>query len=334
MSPVAHNDILLSVVVPIYNEEELVDSLHLALSDVLENIGESWEIVYIDDGSTDSSLELSLKHQMNDARVTVVELSRNWGHRAALTAGLQVARGAAVILVNADLEDRLEVLPSMVEAWREGAQVVVGHRSTHTERGFRRFIYPLFYKFLGFLSEYPIPLNANILGLLDRQVVDSINALTETNRHLPGLRAWFGFHTSVLYYKGADCAAGQPQANLLAAVRCAVFGFSYKPFRLSLLLALPTALLAILYGSALVFTRFAGIQLSRALDRAYTSTIMSVLFMGAAQLICIGLLGEYIGRIYNKVKQRPLFLVRAIHRAESKFHLADGTRDRSLRRVI
>ncbi|MFB3916825.1 MAG: glycosyltransferase family 2 protein [Terriglobales bacterium] len=320
MGPSFRSDVVLSVVVPIYNEQEVLDALHQALTDVLENIGEPWEIVYVSDGCTDSSLEMLLRYQSLDPRITVVELSRNWGHQPALTAGLQVARGEAVVMMDGDFQDPPETITELVEAWRRGAEVVVAQRRSRNESGFRTFLYPLFYKFLGLLSDYPIPLNAGIFGLLDRRAVDAINTLTENNRYIPGLRAWVGFNTAVVYYDRADRAAGRPKQTFLRLLKYgldAIFSFSYKPLRLSLLLGFTTAFFAILYGSALVIGRTFGIHLMGPVVWGYTSTIVSVLFMGGVQLICIGLLGEYIGRIYDEVKRRPLFLVRNLHRAES-----------------
>ena len=177
----------------------------------MEDIGEPWEVVYVDDGSSDSSLAKLLEYREQDPHVAIVELSRNWGHQPALTAGLQAARGQAVMMMDRDLQDPPEVLAKMVRAWRGGAQVVVAQRRTRTESGFRTWAYPLFYKFLGFLSDFPIPLNAGIFGLLDRQVVNAINSLGENNRYLPGLRAWAGYPTTVVYYDRADRAAGQPK---------------------------------------------------------------------------------------------------------------------------
>lgn len=144
----------------------------------------------MDDGSRDRSLQLLLAHQAHDARVTVVELSRNWGHQPAITAGLSIAKGSAVVLMDGDLQDSPEVIPDLVRAWENGAQVVVAERRSRRERGLRRMLFPLFYKVLGYLSDFPIPLNAGIFGLLDRQATDAINRLSESNRYLPGLRSW------------------------------------------------------------------------------------------------------------------------------------------------
>src|SRR5262245_58840465 len=186
---------MISLVIPIYNEEELVDMLHDRVTKVMDQLRYPWEVIYVDDGSRDRSLELLLAHQARDPRVTVIELSRNWGHQPALTAGLSVAKGDAVVMMDGDLQDSPEVILELVKAWEEGAQVVVAERRSRKERGLRRLLFPLFYKALGYLSDFPIPLNAGIFGLLDRQATDAINRLSESNRYLPGLRAWVGFKT-------------------------------------------------------------------------------------------------------------------------------------------
>jgi glycosyltransferase involved in cell wall biosynthesis len=325
MGPVIRREVAVSLVVPIYNEQEVLDDLHSSVSAVLDDIGEPWEIVYVNDGSDDSSLEKLLGYQSADPRVTVVELSRNWGHQPALSAGLRVARGDAVVLMDGDFQDPPEVIAKFVKAWREGAQVVVAQRRTRKERGFRRIAYPLFYRFMGFLSDFPIPLNAGIFGLLDRQVVDSINALTESNRYLPGLRAWVGYKTEVVFYDRHDRAAGRPKQTfwrLLKYALDAIFSFSYKPLRLSLVMGMGTACVAMLYGIFILVTRLAGVQLTGPFVWGYTSTIVSVLFMGGIQLISLGILGEYIGRIYDEVKKRPLYVIRQVHSGAESMRVA------------
>jgi dolichol-phosphate mannosyltransferase len=312
---------MISLVIPIFNEEELIHVLHARVTLAMETTGYEWEVVYVDDGSSDRSLELLLTYELEDTRVTVVELSRNWGHQPALTAGLSQARGEAVVLMDGDLQDSPEVIPELISTWEKGAKVVVAERRSRRERGLRKLLFPIFYKLLGYLSDFPIPLNAGIFGLLDRQAVEAINRLSESNRYLPGLRAWVGFKTAVVYYDREQRAAGEPKQTLWRLVKYAldaVFSFSYKPLRLSLLLGVSIAALAMLYGTILVVCRSLGVGIfGGPVVVGYTSTIVSILLLSGVQLISVGLLGEYIGRIYDEVKRRPLFLVHAIHNEKS-----------------
>lgn len=308
---------MISVVIPLLNEESLVHRLHEAVAAGLEPLGLPWEVVYVDDGSRDKTLELLLGVQRKDDRVVVVELSRNWGHQAALTAGLGQARGNAVVLMDGDLQDPPAVIVSLVKAWQEGAQVVIAERRSRAEHGLRRWLFLNFYRVFGFLSDYPIPLNAGIFGLLDRQVVDALKELSETNRFLPGLRAWVGFKTAVVAYDRAERADGEPKQNFWRLLRYAlnaIFSFSYKPLRLSLFFGMLVATLAMLYGMALFTCRVMGVGMfGIPVVDGYTTTIVSILFLGGVQLISVGILGEYIGRIYDEVKRRPLVLVRKVH---------------------
>lgn len=310
---------MISVVVPVLNEEALLARLHEEVAAAFTNETEPWEVVYVNDGSTDGSLAWLLELMARDARVTVLDLSRNWGHQAALSAGLSVARGEAVVLIDADLQDPPSVIPELLAAWRSGFEVVVAMRRSRLESGLRKFLIPLFYKVLGFLSDYPIPLNAGIFGLLDRKAVDSVNRLTETNRYLPGLAAWVGFPTTVVFYDRRARAAGGPRQTLLRLVRYAldaIFSFSYKPLRLSLFAGLLVAFFAVFYGVVLTVARLLGTGLFGVpVVNGYTSTIVAILFLGGVQLMSAGILGEYLGRVYDEVKRRPLFIVRQVHRA-------------------
>jgi len=311
---------MLSVVVPIYNEEENIVCFHAAVEAVLTSLEEinqeGWETVYVNDGSADSSLSLLLELHARDPHVVVVELSRNFGHQAALTAGLKAARGDGIILMDGDFQDPPEVLPSLVAAWKKGAKVVLAERSSRAEKGLRGKLFPLFYRVLGWVSDFPIPLNAGIFGLLDRQAVNAINSLHESNRYLPGMRAWVGFPTAVVSYDRADRAAGEAKQTLLRLIKYAmdaIFSFSYKPLRLGLALGgaalLVTLVMAMLMVAGSLFrVNFLG-------GSGFAVTLLAGLFVGGVQLICTGLLGEYIGRIYDEVRRRPLFLVQRLHQA-------------------
>jgi len=308
---------MISVVIPVYNEEEIIPVLHLSVSSAMAEIGESWEVVYVNDGSRDSSLDLLRKLQSDDPRVIIVDLSRNWGHMGALHAGMLAARGAAVVLMDGDLQDPPEVVPKLVAAWRRGAQVVTAVRRTRQERRkILAFLFPLFYRVLGALSDYPIPLNAGIFGLLDRQALEAINGLHEGNRYLPGLRAWVGYRTAIVYYDRQDRIGGEGKLTFMSRIKYAmdaITSFSYKPLRLTFVLAAFAFLMAMVLGiSALIST---GNSMTYGLFSA-------ICLMTSFPLFCLGIMGEYLGRVYDEVRRRPLSLVRHIYRHEQLFSTA------------
>jgi polyisoprenyl-phosphate glycosyltransferase len=303
---------MISVVVPVFNEEELIRSFHAAVTDAMCEVGEDWEVVYVNDGSRDSSLQLLRELQTEDGHVAVVDLSRNWGHMGAISAGLQTARGDAVVLMDGDFQDPPEVVPELVAAWRDGAQVVTAVRRSRQER--RKVLaklFPLFYRVLGALSDFPIPLNAGIFGLLDRQAVDSINFLREGNRYLPGLRAWVGYKTGVVYYDRQDRAGGDGKLTFLSRIKYAmdaITSFSYKPLRLSFVLAgFSISLAAILAVSGMVS--------SSPINPLAYGVAAAVFVMGALVLLSLGVLGEYLGRVYDEVRSRPLSIINKVYYA-------------------
>ena len=300
---------MISVVIPIYNEEEIIRLLHSEVSRVMNTTGEEWEVVYVNDGSRDTSLELLQELQAEDAHIVIVDLSRNWGHMGALWAGMKTARGDAVALMDGDLQDPPDVLPKMIAAWHGGAQVVTAVRSKRDEsRKVLALLFPLFYRVLGALSDYPIPLNAGIFGLLDRQAVDAINSLREGNRYLPGLRAWVGYPTAIVYYDRQDRAGGEGKLSFVSRIKYAmdaITSFSYKPLRLSFVLAGLAALGSAALGFAALVT--AGNPLGY-------SVAASVFLMGGLLLFCLGILSEYIGRVYDEVRGRPLSIIQQVYR--------------------
>jgi glycosyltransferase involved in cell wall biosynthesis len=314
---------MISVVVPIYNEEENIELFHEAVARSLAKIGEEWEVVYVNDGSQDSSLELLRDLQANDGRVVVVDLSRNWGHMGAISAGLQTARGDAVALMDGDFQDPPEVLPELVKAWRGGAQVVVAVRRSRQER--RKLLaklFPLFYRVLGALSDFPIPLNAGIFGLMDRQAVDSINSIRENNRYLPGLRAWVGYNNAVVYYDRQDRAAGEGKLSFISRIKYAVdaiTSFSYKPLRLCFVLSGISCSVAAILALVSIFS-------STPIDSVGCGIASAIFLVGGALLLCLGILGEYVGRVYDEVRQRPLSIINKVHYAsEGAYALEDHT---------
>lgn len=304
---------MVSVVVPIYNEEEIVVQFHEAISEVLKNAIDDWEVVYVNDGSTDSSLDLLKGLQAVDPHVVVVELSRNWGHMGAISAGLKTASGRAVVLMDGDFQDPPTVLPALIDAWRNGAEIVVGvRRSREERRKLLAVLFPLFYKVLGALSDYPIPLNAGIFSLLDRKAVDSIVAMREKNRYLPGMRAWVGFRNAIVYYDRHDRAGGDGKLSFISRIKYAmdaITGFSYKPLRLSLALFGFSSSVAVLLALAMLIP-------GNPLEVAALGVSAAVFFAAGLVLLAVGILGEYIGRIYDEVRDRPLSLISQVHRAE------------------
>jgi dolichol-phosphate mannosyltransferase len=303
---------MISVVVPIYNEEEIVKMFHSAMADAMSDIGEPWEVVYVNDGSRDSSLQLLKELQAEDEHVVVVDLSRNWGHMGAITAGLQTARGDAVVLMDGDFQDPPEVVPELVAAWRGGAQVVTAvRRSRQESRKVLAALFPLFYRVLGALSDYPIPLNAGIFGLLDRQAVDSINSLREGNRYLPGLRAWVGYKTGIVYYDRQDRAGGEGKLSFMSRIKYAmdaITSFSYKPLRMSFALAGLSTVMAVILGISTVASHTPTSSVAYGVSAA-------IFLVGALLLLCMGVLGEYIGRVYDEVRSRPLSIINKVYYA-------------------
>jgi len=302
---------MISIVVPIYNEEELIIKFHEAVANALASSHTKWEVVYVNDGSTDLSLELLGALQATDSHVVVVELSRNWGHMGAITAGIQTARGDAVILMDGDFQDPPEVLPKLIDAWREGAEVVVAVRRSRQERSkILATLFPLFYRVFGALSDYPIPLNAGVFSLMDRKAVDSINAMGENNRYLPGLRAWVGYRNAVVYYDRHDRAAGEGKLSFLSRIKYAmdaITSFSYKPLRLSF------ALFFFASGMAAILA-FCMLLSKSPVATAGLGVAASVFLVGGLLLACLGVLGEYLGRVYDEVRNRPLSIISNVHR--------------------
>ena len=301
---------MISVVIPIYNEEEIIHMLHRAVADAMSRVNEEWEVVYVNDGSRDTSLELLRQLQTLDPHIVVVNLTRNFGHMGALSAGLRTAQGDAVVLMDGDLQDPPEVIPKFVEAWRGGAQVVTAvRRSREESRTALAVLFPLFYRVLGALSDFPIPLNAGIFGLLDRKAVDAINSLREGNRYRPGLRAWVGYRTAIVYYDRQDRIGGEGKLTFLSRIKYAmdaITSFSYKPLRLSFVLAGLTVTMAFIWGVIAMFS-------------SYPSTdgiIASIFLVGGFLLFCLGILGEYLGRVYDEVRGRPLSIINQVFRTE------------------
>lgn len=317
---------MLSVVIPVYNERAVLPLCHARLRDVLAPLGLHYELVFVDDGSSDGSAEYLAELACAAPGVKAVRLSRNFGKEAAMTAGIDLAQGAAVVVLDADLQDPPELIPEMLAAWREGADVVcMRRRSRAGESRLKRASAHFFYRLLGRLSRVPIPADTGDFRLLSRQAVEALKRLRERNRYMKGLFAWIGLPTRVLEYDRAPRAAGRSQWSYLALLQLACEGitsFSAAPLRWATVLGLIAAATGSAFGAWIVIkTAFFGEPV-----QGYPSLIAMVTFLGGIQLLTIGLLGEYVGKLYLEAKQRPLYLVRDVLQAPSAPALRAGER--------
>jgi dolichol-phosphate mannosyltransferase len=301
---------MISVVVPIYNEEQNLPELSRRLRVSLETTGLDWEVIFVNDGSRDRSAELMEQAHSADPRFKVIDLSRNFGHQPAVTAGVHAAQGDAVVLLDGDLQDPPEVIPELVRAWQAGGEVIVAERRTRAENGFRGLGLRLFYPIMRRITELPDVPNAGIFGLMDRRVVDEFNRLPERNRFIPGLRLWLGFKQVGVAYDRQERYAGSPKQTFRRLMNYAFNGivsFSYRPLKMATYFGFGTA--AFSFGAASVFVVRRILNIDPA-PIGFTTLLCVVIFLGGVQLISVGILGEYVGRIYEEVKQRPLYIIK------------------------
>ncbi len=299
-----------SIVVPVYNEVESLPELYRRVREVMETLGEPWELVLVDDGSVDGSTEQIRHLAQSDPRVRPVIFARNFGHQIAVTAGLDYARGQAVIIMDADLQDPPEVIPRLIERWREGYEVVYAVRAEREgETWFKKVTAAFFYRLIYRIADVKIPLDTGDFRLLDRKVVDVLRHMRERHRFLRGMAAWVGFRQIGVEYRRAARFAGEtkyPFRKMLRLALNAITGFSYFPLQLATFFGFLSAGLAIFSIPIVVILRMTGWQAFQ----GQATTLIAVLFLGGVQLISLGILGEYIGRIYDEVKGRPLYVVR------------------------
>jgi polyisoprenyl-phosphate glycosyltransferase len=304
----------ISVVVPLYNEEPNVDYLFERLETVLNRLGTSYEIICVNDGSRDNTLDYLVQHHFRNSAIKVVSLSRNFGKEVALTAGINYSTGAAVIPIDADLQDPPELIEELVMKWREGYDVVYAkRRSRDSESWLKQFTANAFYRVIGRMSAVPIPENTGDFRLLDRRVVEALARLPERNRFMKGLFAWVGFKQTFVLYDRPQRYKGRTKWNYWRLWNFAIDGitaFSLAPLKVWSYIGLVISLIALLYASYLfVRTSVFGFR-----DvPGYASLMVAILFLGGIQLITLGVLGEYLGRVYEEVKGRPLYLVRDVY---------------------
>ena len=301
-----------AIVIPVFNEESVLPELFARLEALLKgNADCGWRVVFVNDGSRDKTADMVRSQGLIDPRFELVELSRNFGFQSALAAGLAAARQAdAAVTMDADLQDPPELIPELVAAWRSGAEVVRAVRRSRQETGVRRAGFDLFHALFGKLTDIPIESNTGTFGLLGRPALEAFAHLPERHRFFPGLRAWIGFATADVEYDRQERAAGKPKQTFRRLVRYAVdgfFSFSYLPLRFLTYAGIFVSGLGFALGLFFIVKRLLGIETA---STGFTTLVSLVTFLGGIQLIGIGVLGEYLGRVYDEVKQRPVYLVK------------------------
>lgn len=301
-----------SIVAPIYNEIGNIPELHHRIAEVMNKTGESWELLLVNDGSTDGSTEAMQTLYENDPEhVRVIHFARNFGHGIAVTAGMDYACGQAVILIDADLQDPPEVIPQLLQKWREGYEVVYAVRAQREgESWFKKVTASLFYRILYRITDVDIPLDTGDFRLMDRQVVEAVESMREQHRFIRGMVSWVGFNQTGVEYVRGERLSGTTKYPLRKMIRFAwdgITGFSYFPLQLAMYMGFGIAALNALAILLVIYLR--AFTDAEPLEGQATTLVM-VLFLGSIQLISLGIIGEYLGRIYNEVKGRPLYLVR------------------------
>lgn len=300
-----------SIIAPIFNESGNIPDLYIRLRDVLDSTGESWELILIDDGSTDDSADLIRDYAKQDARVKPVLFARNFGHQIAVTAGLDYSRGGAVVIIDSDLQDPPEVILDLITKWKEGYEVVYAVREEREgESWFKLFTAALFYRVISSITDVNIPMDAGDFRLLDRKVVDVLNQMREKHRFLRGMSSWVGFRQTGVPYRRVARQVGEtkyPFRKMFRLAINAITSFSYFPLQLATYIGFVAAGISILSIPIVIAIRLWGSE-TPLLGQA--TTLIAVLFLGGVQLISLGILGEYIGRLYDEAKGRPLYIVR------------------------
>ena len=305
------NQPIYSLVIPIYNEEENITEMYRRLHHVMEQLDGDVELILIDDGSRDRSLKMMRELHHRDNRVHYLSLARNFGHQIAVTAGLNFVQGKCIIVMDADLQDPPELILTMIEKWHQEYQVVYAQRiSRQQESRLKRLTAYLFYRILRRLAKVDIPVDTGDFCLMDRQVVDILNSMPERNRYIRGLRAWVGFRQTSVLFERNPRFAGDVKYTFGKSLSLAIDGiisFSTVPLRLATYLGIISAAIAMIMIILVLYWRIFA-PVSHLIG--YTLITISMFFLGSVQLICIGILGEYIGRIYEEVKGRPLYTLK------------------------
>jgi dolichol-phosphate mannosyltransferase len=303
-------NITYSIIAPIYNEIDNISELHRRVKEVMDSCGETWELILVDDGSTDGSTEKIQELAAQDKTVRPVIFARNFGHQVAITAGWDYARGDAVVIIDADLQDPPEVILELAKKWKEGYEVVYAVRGEREgETWFKKFTAAMFYRLIYSITDVKIPVDTGDFRLMDRKVVEVLRQMRERHRFPRGMSAWVGFKQIGVTYRRSARVAGvtkYPLRKMLKLALNAITGFSYFPLQVATYFGFFSAAVAILAIPVVVYMRMTG---SNAFFGQAT-TLIAVLFLGGVQLISLGILGEYVGRLYDEAKGRPLYIVR------------------------
>jgi polyisoprenyl-phosphate glycosyltransferase len=301
---------VLSVIVPVYNEEAVLEPFHSRVLQTLLPLGEPFEVIFVDDGSLDRSPAMLDSISRADSRFKALHLSRNFGHQAAVTAGLRAASGDCAVVMDADLQDPPELIVEMLVKWREGFEVVYAQKKRRDgSNPLLRAAYHVYYRVLRRLTDVEVPPDTGDFCLMDRKVVDLLNAMPERNRYVRGLRAWLGFRQTAILFERPARFAGEtkyPFRRLVGLATDGVLALSKAPLRLATYMGFIVSAASFVLGVVFAIQQLTGTAHAA---RGWASTIVVVLFLGGVQLICIGVIGEFIGRIYDEVKQRPLYVV-------------------------
>lgn len=304
------NPALISLIIPCYNEQDVIRTCHQHIMTAVAPLDYKFEIIYVNDGSNDDTLKILEELFKEEGQVRVLNLSRNFGKEAAMTAGLDHAKGAAIIILDADLQDPPELIPEMIRIWKEeNADVVYGQRTSRLgETWFKKFTAAAFYKVINFISRVDIPVNTGDFRLMNRRAVDSLLQLREHHRFMKGLFAWVGYKQVCMKYVRNPRAAGRTKwdyLNLWNLSLEGITGFSMTPLRMATLFGIGISAFAVAYGLIIIFrTLIYGADVP-----GYPSLMVMITFLSGIQLMTIGILGEYIGRIFNETKHRPLYLI-------------------------
>jgi len=298
----------LTVVIPAFNEQENVEPMYRRLVAALENVVDGLEVLFVDDGSSDGTWRAVSVLAARDRRVRGIRFARNFGHQAALTAGVDAARGRAAVIIDADLQDPPEVIPEMVARWREGYEVIYGQRvEREGETWFKKTTAAAFYRLMQRITNVRIPVDTGDFRLMGERALAAFRSLPERNRFIRGLVSWIGFRQTAVRYRRASRAAGEtkyPIRKMVAFALDGITSFSFLPLRLGTALGFLVSLLSFLYIVVVIVLKALGINYP-----GYTSMMASILFLGGVQLIMIGILGEYLARVFEEVKGRPIYLV-------------------------